>query len=157
MEKRLKDYLDKHNIKYNTHSHPAVFTVSESKKLKKDIPGLHTKSLFLKDDGENYYLVCMPGEKRLDIRSLQLRLNVKKIHFASPEELKAELNITPGSVSIFTMIYSKSTKLILDEELWNAEIVTFHPNINTATLELTHKNLKKFCDSLKKEKSVVSL
>ena len=157
MEKKLKEYLEKCNIEYKTHEHPTVFTVAESKELKKNIPGLHTKCLFLKDDREFFYLVCMPGEKRLDIKSLRSRLGAKKLHFASPEELKAELNVTPGSVSVFCMIYAKKTKLILDEEIWNAPIANFHPNINTATLELNHDNFKKFYDSIKKEKEIMKL
>jgi len=158
MEKRLKDHLEKYKIEYKSHAHPPVFTVEESKELKKNIPGLHTKSLFLKDENGKFYLISMKADKRLDIKSLRSTLNVRKLHFASPEELKAELKLTPGSVSVFGMIYASSnTKLILDEAVWNAKIVNFHPNINTATLELTHNEFKKFYDSIKKEKSVIQL
>jgi hypothetical protein len=31
MDIRLKEYLDKHGIKYNLHEHPAVFTFEQSK------------------------------------------------------------------------------------------------------------------------------
>jgi len=158
MEKGLKDYLEKYKIEYKSHSHQAVFTVEESKDLKKNIPCLHTKSLFLKDEKGRFYLVSMKADKRLDIKSLRKTLNVRKLHFASPEELKAELKLTPGSVSVFGMIYaSANTKLILDEDVWNAKIVNFHPNINTATLELTHNEFKKFYDSIKKGKEIIKL
>ena len=157
MDQNLKQYLRKHNIQYKFHEHPAVFTVEESKILKKDIPGLHTKSLFLKDDKARFYLVCMLADKRLDIKSLRKSLSLQKLHFASPEELKSELNLTPGSVSIFGMIYAKSTKLLLDKDIWNAEITCFHPNINTATLEITHENLEIFYNSLNCEKQIIEL
>jgi len=134
-----------------------VFTVEESKHLKKHIQGLHTKCLFLKDNKGNFYLVAISAHNKLNIKALRKNLNLKKLHFASPEELKSELNLTPGSVSIFGIIYSSSTHLILDKEVWTADIVGFHPNINTETLELTHENLEKFYNSLENKKEILDL
>ena len=112
MEKVLKEYLEKNKIEYLLHEHEAVFTVAESKKLKGKRTGKHTKSLFLKDDSKNFYLICMEAEKRLDTKLLKEKLNVKKLIFASPEELKEHLNVTPGNVSIFCMLYTKRAVLI---------------------------------------------
>lgn len=148
MDKTLENYLRSHNISYTLHSHPPVFTVEESKNLKKEVPGLHTKSLFLKDEGGKYYLVCLPAEKRLNSKVIRKEFSIKKLNFASPEELNEILQVTPGSVSLFAMIYSKSVNLILDKDVWSAELVGFHPNINTSTLEINHENLEKFCKSL---------
>ena len=156
MDNKLKEYLKKYEIEYKVHEHHAVFTVAESDKLVK-LPFIRGKNLFMKDEKNNYYLVCLPTHKMLNMKSLKIRLEVSKLSFASPEELKKELNLTPGSVSIFGMIHAKSTILILDKELWDSDIVGFHPNINTATLELSHENLKKFWDSLKCKKEIISL
>jgi len=125
-DKTLQKYLEEHNIEYIQHKHPPVFTVEESKNIKQNIPGIHTKTLFLKTEEKNYYLVCIPADKRLDISSLRKQLGAKKLHFASPEELKSELNLTPGSVSVFGMIYAKSTHLIIDKPVWTSDVVTFH-------------------------------
>ena len=157
MEKELEAYLKYHNIKYIEHQHSAVFTVAESKKIKISIPGVHTKSLFLKDENNKYYLVCLPGDKRLNTKYLKEFLNAKELHFCSPEELQNELKVTPGSVSLFSMIHSKKTILILDEELWNAKKLGFHPNLNTSTLEIAHEGLKKFYDSLTAEKHIINI
>ncbi len=159
MDNKLIDYLEKHKIKFREHKHKAVFTVEESKDLKKDIPGLHTKSLFLKDENTHFYLVCMPAQSRLNIKSLRKVLGTDKLHFSSPQELKAELNITPGSVSIFCSIYANPERvtLIIDKKVHEAEISCFHPNINTSTLEITKENLEKFVKSLKIEKKILDL
>ena len=159
MEENLKKYLSKNNVKYIIHEHKAVFTVNESREDPKIkfIPGLRTKSLFLKDKDKNFYLICMPGNKRLNIKRLKEKLNVTELHFASVENLKSELNLTPGSVSIFGMINAKNVSLIIDEDVWRADITGFHPNINTATLEIKHEDLEKFVHSLSCKQIIVKL
>ena len=157
MDPKLKTYFETHNIEYDEHKHKAVFTVEESRELKKDIPGLTAKCLFLKSDKGDFYLVGMSAEKRLDIRALQEKLEVKKLRFASPEELKSNLDLTPGSVSIFGMINSSSVIFILDKDIWSAEQSGFHPNINTSTLVIDHENLEKFYNSLPNNKMVLDL
>jgi len=159
MDKNLEKYLDKYNVKYVEHKHKAVFTVEESKELKKEIPGLHCKCLFLKDSKGKFYLIGMPGEKRLDSKKFREKIGAKKVRFGTAKELKEKINLVPGSVSVFGAIYIKnqSTKLIIDKEVWRAERVGFHPNVNTATLELSHDNLEKFYNSLECEKEVIEL
>jgi Ala-tRNA(Pro) deacylase len=159
MDIKLREYLDKSGVRYKLHEHPAVFTVAESKKVEaiQKIPGVRSKNLFMRDENHNFYLVCMPGEKRLDIRALEKKLSVKKLNFAPAEDLKSELNLAPGSVSIFGMIYAKNTTLIIDKEIWNAEKTGFHPNINTATLEIAHADLERFVDSLTCKKEIMEL
>ena len=149
MDKKLENYLKEKEIKYKEHKHPAVFTVEESKKLNKTISGLHCKTLFLKDSNGIYYLIGMPAEKRLDSKKFRELIEAKKVRFGTAEELKEKVNLVPGSVSIFGAIYTKDkkTRLILDKEVWDAEKVGFHPNINTSTLEINHKNLEKFYNS----------
>ena len=155
MEKELESYLSKFNVKYKSHMHKAVFTVAESKNNPdiQKIPGLRTKSLFIKTEN----LICMPAEKRLDIKRLEKNLKIKHLKFCSSDELKSELRLTPGSVSMFGMIYSKNTVLIIDEEVWNAEITDFHPNVNTSTLEIAHEDLEKFVNSLNCKKLILNL
>ncbi len=102
----------------------------------------------------------MNAYKRLDIKKLRDLLHAKnKLFFASSQELKEKLNLTPGSVSIFGMIYGQNNGvcLIIDKQVWLAKKVGFHPNINTATLELTHENLEKFVNSLTCIKKTLSL
>ena len=157
MDSKLKEYLKDNNISYSIYRHPASFTVQESKKLVKNVPGVHTKNLFLKDEKGRFYLICIEAEKRINTNFLKRRLEVKELNFGSKEELKSELNTTPGSVSIFGAIYAKSTHLIIDKDIWEAEQSGFHPNINTSTLVLDHQNLEKFCNSLKINKEIIKL
>mgnify|MGYP001586908953 CR=1 FL=1 len=159
MDTELKEYLHKNHIPYKLHEHSPVFTVEQASRVKsiQRIPGMRTKNLFLKDENGRFYLMSMPGHKRLEMKLLAKHLKVKHITFGSPDELKAELNLTPGSVSIFGLIYATHTTLLIDNEVWNAPIIGSHPNINTATIEITHDALCKFLDTLSCSKEVVEI
>src|SRR5260370_41201421 len=50
--------LDALGIAYKTYRHPAVFTVEEANALRRELPGGHCKSLFLKDRRAN---LPLPG------------------------------------------------------------------------------------------------
>ena len=156
MDPTLQTYLQEHNLLYKEFTHPAVFTVAESDKIKTSIPGIRSKNLFFKSR-EKFYLYTLPAEQRLDTKALKKYLNIKHLEFGSPEELKVELHLTPGSVSIFGMIYSKNTILLIDKQIWNAQEAGFHPNVNTATLVITHEELEKFCRTLKASWEVVDI
>ena len=159
MDETLENYLANHAITYTIHEHPAIFTVAEGRRLKEHIPGMHCKTLFLKDDEGKFYLVGMRADKRLVITKLRKQFGLKKLFFGSVDELKERLRLTPGSVSIFGMIHDTShhVHLILDIEVWHAPIVGFHPNINTVTLEISHENLVKFYESIKGRKELLDL
>jgi len=159
MEKKLENYLEKHKINYILHKHKAVFSVEESRELKKEIPGFHCKCLFLRDSNGVFYLVGMPAEKRLDVKKFRKHFGMQKLHFGSADELKEKLGLTPGSVSIFGMINDdkKDVVLVIDKNVWDAGITGFHPNHNEATLEIKHDDLERFYKSLNCRKEIIEL
>ena len=53
----LFETLDKLNIKYEYVTHKEVHTIAEADSLELNIDGVGTKSLFLKDNKDNYYLL----------------------------------------------------------------------------------------------------
>jgi Ala-tRNA(Pro) deacylase len=157
MDSFLADYLKKHSISYIEHKHPAFFTVKESEKYISNLKFMHTKSLFLRDEHSRFYLVCLPAHDRLNIPALKKHLEIKELEFATPDELSARLHVTPGSVSIFSLLASPDITLILDNKIWQAGSAGFHPNINTSTLELSRDSLAAFYNSLPNKKEIIAL
>jgi Ala-tRNA(Pro) deacylase len=155
----VQKYLEKNNIMYIEHKHPPVFTVEEAKKLCKDIPGLHCKNLFLKDKKKQYYLVVVPAQKRVDIRKLEKQLGTKKLGFGSAERLMEVLKLEPGSVSPLGLMHDTEQQVIpiIDQEAWDALIVGFHPNENTATLEMNQENFHRLLESFGCEMKVMEI
>jgi len=150
---KIKKYLAKLRINFKTLKHPEVYTCEEAKKYSKDIRGIHSKNLFLKDKkSKNFYLVILPANKNLEIKKIE-KIFIHKIKFADEIDLKNILSITKGSVSPLSLINDKElkVKVIIDKVVWDSNFVSFHPNINTETLELNKVDFHKFIKSLKNE------
>ncbi len=146
----IKDYLKNLNIEFKTFNHPPLFTCEQADLYNKDIKGIHSKNLFLKNKkATNYYLIIIPANEKLNLKEFESLLN-EKLTFANEEELKDILNLTTGAVSPFGLINDKDNKIILiiNKKVWNSDFVSFHPNINTETLELVGIDFQKYIKSL---------
>jgi Ala-tRNA(Pro) deacylase len=112
------------------------------------------KNLFLTNKKRNkFYLYILPANKKSDLKSLSEEVSESKLTFASPEEMKEKLNLEPGSVSPFGLLNENAGDVVLlvDREVVDSDIVSFHPNRNTATLEITKPMFQKFLGLLKNE------
>ena len=63
-------FLDDLGIEVSTVSHPPLFTVADSQALRGEIPGGHTKNLFLKDKKDNFFLVTVGEEAEVDLKQI---------------------------------------------------------------------------------------
>lgn len=148
LESILLDFLKAHNIKYNLFEHKPVFTSEENyiyidqdgKEKELVIPGTQYKNLFLKDKKNNvFYLVTVPGEKRVDLKALSKALGSSHFSFASATELYEFLKIQPGSVTPFALMFDINKKVIfvLDQDYIVNPPVNFHPLRNDMTIGMT--------------------
>lgn len=71
---------------------------------------------------------------------------MQEISFANSESLKEKLGIATGAVSPFGLLNDKDQEVesYVTGEVFNANTVSFHPNVNTATLELSKVMFRKF-------------
>ena len=160
MEESLKNWLAKHEIHYIEHSHPAVFTVPEAKIHCGHIPGTHIKNLFLHNKKANeYYLVTIPSDKRLDLKAFRKMMGAPKIRFATHEDLEEILGLTPGAVSPFGLVNDTNHRaiFILEKHLWDAEELCAHPNVNTETLQVKNEDFRKFVKATGTEIRLIEL
>lgn len=142
-EDRLFADLAMLNIAWQMVEHQAVFTVEESAKLDRDIPGAHTKNLFLKASDGQFWLVTVPSHVRVDLKKLPMALGSKKLSFGKPEDMIRLLQITPGSVTPLAVINDSemAVKVVLDSHLLTADRVNIHPLRNTATIGIDPADL----------------
>jgi Ala-tRNA(Pro) deacylase len=152
-------FLKENRIEYILHKHEAVFTCEDAAKHCAHIPGIASKNLLLKDKkNEKYFLVILPAYKKLDNRKIQELTSSKKIRFSNAKELDDLMKLTPGSVSPFGLIndVNNSITVLVDSDVWYSEIVSFHPNINNATIELSKDMFHKMMEALGNKYEIVA-
>jgi Ala-tRNA(Pro) deacylase len=155
-EKLLKA-LDDLGLNTSTLHHEAVFRVGEGEGIKDQLPGAHTKNLFLKDDKGQLWLISAEQHTQINLKALPKAIGSGRLSFGSPERLFDALGVTPGSVTALALINDPGHKVIflLDKVLADAEIVNFHPLTNTATTALSQADFRAFLTSLGRELRVV--
>jgi Ala-tRNA(Pro) deacylase len=135
-------------IPARTVDHPPVFTVEEAARYKGDLPGAHTKNLFLRDKpGKKMWLLCVRADREVDLRALPERIDAKpRLSFGSAERLMKFLGVTAGAVSPFAILndHGGAVQVVLDRALLEGEIVNLHPLDNAKTTAIAPGDLLRF-------------
>lgn len=143
----LYAFLTEHQIVCQRWNHPAVFTVEQVDRLALELPGFHTKNLFLRDKkATRLILLVVRGDKAINLKEAASKVGVNNLSFASSERLQQNLGINPGSVSVLALIndVDHHVEVVFDREAWEATAITAHPLINTSTLVISHADLVSF-------------
>lgn len=126
--KKLKDL----GIKYERYEHRAVLTCQESTALlPKDMLGVRTKNILLRDrKKENYILVVVEENKLIDYKELSKITDLKSLKMADEEDLKKYLKVETGALSMLALFNDKDkrVKIIIDENIWDEEAFDSQPN-----------------------------
>jgi Ala-tRNA(Pro) deacylase len=145
-EESLLNALDRAGIAYSVIEHDAVFTVEESEGLHAAIAGMHTKNLFLKDAGGQFWVVTAPHDARVDLKALPAAIGAKKVSFGKAEDMERLLGVSPGAVTPLALFNDEAqqVRVVIDSRLAGADRVNVHPLRNTATLGLSGADLVAF-------------
>ena len=137
-KQEIYDFLKNHKIHFEVTEHPALFSMDDACDIVFPYPECDAKNLFVRDDKKrNYYLITVKGSKRVDLNDFRLKHNTRRLSFASAEDLKAFLKLTPGSVTPFGLLNDEKRAVFffIDEEFKNEPcFMGIHPNDNTATV-----------------------
>jgi Ala-tRNA(Pro) deacylase len=142
--------FDRLGIKHSTVSHPPLFTVEQSQALRGQIPGGHTKNLFLKDKKDALYLVTAPEDSVIELKSLHRLLGASgRFSFGSADLMMETLGVIPGAVTPLGVINDKDARItvVLDKTLMQNAVINCHPLVNTMTTSLPREGLIAFLES----------
>ncbi|HZY25519.1 MAG TPA: prolyl-tRNA synthetase associated domain-containing protein [Bacteroidales bacterium] len=148
-QKEIYRLLGQLDIEFEYHEHPPLATIEDAKIHWADYNSGRCKNIFFRNHkGDRHYLVVLEHLRQLNIRDLEQRLRQGKLTFASDKRLKKYLGVEPGSVSPFGLINDteKHVHLFIDEKLKEFDRLTFHPNINTASLVISSSDFRKFLE-----------
>ena len=146
-QKELYEVFKSLNIDFEYYEHPPVPTVEEAIKYWKGMDSTKCKNLFFRNHkGNKHYLVILEHSQNLRIKDLESRLKQGKISFASEQRLSKYLSLTPGSVTPFGLIndVENHVHVFLDENLKKSEKISFHPNINSASIVVSFEDFTKY-------------
>lgn len=158
MDNQILSKLNAMKVPYRWLDHPPVFTVAESLAvIQKSTP---IKNLLLVDKAGKTFLVIMAGMERLDTKALATRLGSRKLQFADADLLMSTLGVTPGSVSLFSLLHDGAADVttVIDQNLVQSGVeLGFHPNRNTATIFFDGEHLEPLINGLGRSYVVASL
>ena len=157
---QLLELLDELGMQTTTHEHEAVFTVEESSKIKQEIPGGHTKNLFLKDKKGNYFLIVAEGTAQIRLNSIHGLIGARgRVSFGKPDDLMELLGVKPGSVTAFAPVNDKNgmVKVIVDEPLLRFDLINCHPLTNEMTTTISRQDLLRFLDHIDHHPEIIKV
>lgn len=143
-------FLDDLGIAHQTKTHAPVFTVAESVSLRDEIPGGHTKNLFVKDKKDQFFLLTVEEHAVVDLKTVHTLIGAaSKVSFGKPEKLMEYLGVIPGAVTALGAINDsgRNVTFVLDADLMEHDIINCHPLSNDATTSLARADLIRFLEA----------
>ena len=141
--------LEKLNIAFEYIEHPPAPTIEIAKQYWHGHDAQHCKNLFFRNHkGNRHYLVILDCEQNLAIHDIEKRLKQGKLTFASEQRMQKYLGLIPGSVSPVGLIYdtTKNVHVFLDINLKKSKRISFHPNLNTASLIISFEDFLRYLE-----------
>lgn len=77
-------FLRERGIPFEITEHEAVYNMAELAKIEIPYPEADAKNLFVRDDKkQNYYLITVQGDKRVDLKEFRRKNGLRSLSFAS--------------------------------------------------------------------------
>ena len=157
---KVYETLTSLSIPFEYNEHPPAPTIEIAREFWKGHDAQHCKNLFFRNHkGNKHYLVILDCEQNMAIHDIEKILKQGKLTFASEQRMQTHLGLQPGSVSPFGLIHdmNKNVKVFLDVNLQKAEKISFHPNLNTASLIILFKDFMRYLEFTKNEFEFIEL
>ena len=134
-----------------TVEHPPLFSVEQSRHLRGEIPGAHTKNLFLVDRKDRLFLLSAEESAAIDLKQLHRKIGASgRLSFGKAEAMRAALGVEPGSVTPFAAMNDTGNRVsvVIDRALLARDPLNFHPLVNTRTTRIAAADLLRFLEAV---------
>jgi len=144
-KQEIYDLLIQKNIPHEITEHEAVYNMVEVAMIELPHPEAEAKNLFIRDDKkQNFYLITVKGDKRVDLKQFRKDHSTRALHFVSAELLMDILGLIPGAVTPMGLLNDSECKVhwFLDKAFLDEPgLIGVHPNDNSATVWLNVEDL----------------
>jgi prolyl-tRNA editing enzyme YbaK/EbsC (Cys-tRNA(Pro) deacylase) len=129
---RIKNYLKKNAIQFKEIHHEPTRTSAESAKARGEDISIGGKSILLKI-GDSFHLFVLSASRKLDSLKVKRYFKVKRLRFATQEELFELTGLVPGSVPPFGKPIM-GHKLYVDESIVENDRIAFNAGTLTDSI-----------------------
>jgi Ala-tRNA(Pro) deacylase len=137
---RLSEKLTADGAPFTVSRHAAVFTSEEAAAIRGAPLASGAKALIVKA-GDNFVMLVVPADRKLDSKKARTRLGVKALRFASREEVEQLTGLQPGSIPPFGSLFGLATSC--DPALGLNERINFNAGDHTISVAMTHEDYLK--------------
>ena len=141
----IYDLLIQKNISHEITEHGAVYNMEEVAMADLPYTECMAKNLFVRDDKkQNFYLITVKGDKRVDLKQFRKDHNTRSLQFVSAELLMDIMGLIPGAVTPMGLLNDSECKVrwFLDKAFMEEPgIMGVHPNDNSATVWMKPEDL----------------
>ncbi len=135
---KIIELLDIYHVSYKLTSHVPVRTSEEAAAVRGVELKTGAKAMVVKAK-EQYYLIVIPADRKIDWKPLKQILSTKEIRFATPEEAETVTTVKMGSVPPFGSILGLPT--YYDNALLENEYINFNPGSVTHSIQMKPQDL----------------
>ena len=162
-DKEMQSYLflEENGVEYIRAEHDEAATIELCESVEKIINAKICKNLLLCNRQQtDFYMLLIPGDMPFKTKYLSKQIGSARLSFASGEQMTELLNVTPGSLTVLSLMFDKEQKvrLLIEKNVFNDEFFACHPCVNTATVKFSTADLKdKVLPELLHEYTIVDL
>ena len=144
----IQKALEALSIKYQWFEHESIHRCEDSLAWHQEnkLPGVRAKNLFLRNkNGKRHFMLILPQDKSFDKDAFR-SISGQKCGFASDDRMMQFLGVRPGSVSPFCLVSDtdQAVEIYIDQDLMTEPYLYFHPQRNTASIQLIPADLEKW-------------
>ena len=130
---RLLAWLEAAGVPFRVLQHPPVRTSVEAAAIRGTPLEAGAKALVVQAEDRPVHLV-LPADRRIDNAQLRALLDVRRLRFATPDELLALTGCEPGAVPPFGNLFG--LEVLVDEELTRCEEIAFNAGSRAVSLTM---------------------
>ncbi len=130
---RLIAWLVAAAVPFHVLEHAPVRTSAEAAAIRGTPLGAGAKALVVRADDRPIHVV-LPADRRLDSARLRRWLDVRRLRFATPDELLTLTGCVPGAVPPFGNLFGLA--VLIDEELTQREEIVFNAGSRTVSITM---------------------
>jgi Ala-tRNA(Pro) deacylase len=105
---RLEDWLKASGVPFTVSRHEPVFTSEQAAAVRGTPLASGAKALVVKA-GDDFRLLVLPADRKLDSRKARAALGVRSLRFATAEEVAHWTGLQPGAIPPFGSLFGLPT------------------------------------------------